>query len=40
MEDYEILEHIGGGSFTDIFKENEKSIEEFVAFWILKKYKK
>ena len=41
MEDYEILERIGGGSFADVFKAKEKSTEEFVAIKILKKkYKK
>ena len=41
MEDYEILERIGGGSFADVFKAKEKSTDEFVAIKILKKkYKK
>ena len=41
MEDYEIIERIGGGSFADVFKAKEKSTEELVAIKILKKkYKK
>ena len=41
MEDYEILERIGGGSFADVFKAREKSTNDLVAIKILKKkYKK
>ena len=41
MEDYEIIERIGGGSFADVFKAREKSTNELVAIKILKKkYKK
>ena len=37
MEDYEILERIGGGSFADVFKAREKSTNDLVAIKILKK---
>ena len=41
MEDYEILERIGGGTFADVYKAKEKTTEELVAIKILKKkYKK
>ena len=41
MEDYEILERIGGGSFADVYKAREKSTNDLVAIKILKKkYKK
>ena len=41
MEDYEIIERIGGGTFADVFKAKEKSTNELVAIKILKKkYKK
>ena len=41
MEDYEILERIGGGTFADVFKAKEKSAGELVAIKTLKKkYKK
>ena len=41
MEDYEILERIGGGTFADVYKAKEKSTNELVAIKILKKkYKK
>ena len=41
MEDYEIIERIGGGSFADVYKAKEKSTGEFVAIKTLKKkYKK
>ncbi len=37
MEDYEILERIGGGTFADVFKAKEKSTGELVAIKTLKK---
>ena len=37
MEDYEIIERIGGGTFADVFKAKEKSTNELVAIKILKK---
>ena len=37
MEDYEILERIGGGTFADVYKAKEKTTEELVAIKILKK---
>ena len=41
MEDYEIIERIGGGTFADVFKAKEKSTGEIVAIKTLKKkYKK
>ena len=41
MEDYEILEKIGGGTFADVYKAKEKSTGEIVAIKTLKrKYKK
>ena len=41
MEDYEILERIGGGTFADVYKAKEKSTGEIVAIKTLKrKYKK
>ena len=41
MEDYEIIERIGGGAFADVYKAKEKSTNELVAIKILKKkYKK
>ena len=41
MEDYEIIERIGGGSFADVYKAKEKLTGEFVAIKTLKKkYKK
>ena len=41
MEDYEILERIGGGTFADVYKAKEKTTNELVAIKILKKkYKK
>ena len=41
MEDYEIIERIGGGAFADVYKAKEKQTGEFVAIKILKKkYKK
>ena len=41
MEDYEIIERIGGGTFADVFKANKKSTGEIVAIKTLKKkYKK
>ena len=41
MEDYEILEPIGAGTFADVFKAKEKTTKEYVAIKILKKkYKK
>ena len=41
MEEYEIIESIGGGSFADVFKAKEKTTQEIVAIKILKKkYKK
>ena len=41
MEDYEILERLGGGSFADVYKAKEKSTNTLVAIKVLKKkYKK
>ena len=41
MENYDIIERIGGGTFADVFKAKEKSTGEIVAIKILKrKYKK
>ena len=41
MEDYEILERIGGGTFADVYKAKEKLTGEIVAIKTLKrKYKK
>ena len=41
MEDYEIIEHIGEGTFSDVYKAKEKSTNDLVAIKILKKkYKK
>ena len=37
MEDYEIINRIGGGSFADVFKAREKSSGEIVAIKVLKK---
>ena len=37
MEDYEIIECIGGGAFADVYKAKEKQTGEFVAIKILKK---
>ena len=41
MEDYELINRLGGGSFADVYKAREKSTGEIVAIKILKKkYKK
>ena len=41
MEDYEIINRLGGGSFADVYKAKEKSTGQLVAIKILKKkYKK
>ena len=41
MENYEIIERIGGGTFADVYKAKEKSTGELVAIKTLKrKYKK
>ena len=37
MEDYEILERLGGGSFADVYKAKEKSTNTLVAIKVLKK---
>ena len=37
MEDYEIINRLGGGSFADVFKALEKSTGEYVAIKVLKK---
>ncbi len=37
MEDYEIIERLGGGSFADVYKALEKSTKSYVAIKTLKK---
>lgn len=37
MEDYEIINRIGGGSFADVYKAKEKSTGDIVAIKVLKK---
>ena len=36
MEDYEIIDRLGGGSFADVFKALEISTGEYVEIKVLK----
>ena len=37
MENYEIIERIGGGTFADVYKAKEKDTGELVAIKTLKR---